>query len=46
MGLVFDLKDAVRKYCGDKSNEGRARQIKNLQETWSYNLKCHAICLD
>lgn len=27
MGLMFDLKDAVRKFIGDKSTSGRARQI-------------------
>ena len=46
MGLMFDLKDAVRKFCGDKSTAGRARQIKNLQEEWSHNLNCNVICLD
>ena len=38
-GLMFDLRDAVRRFTSTKGLDGRHKQINNLQQTWSAQLQ-------
>ena len=38
-GLMYEVKDAVRRFTSDKNLEGRHKQIYNLCEAWSSKLE-------